>query len=75
VPESSSWLAALDADDLALFLAGMREALQASAGARDAEPVETCLREWRTTAEALSDPQRRGVLTGAGDDYVEVERP
>ena len=44
--------------------------------ARDAGPVEKCLREWRVTAEALSDPQRREVLTGAGDnDYAEVERP
>ena len=43
---------------------------------QDAAPVETCLREWRTTARALADPQRRAILTGPGDDdYAEVSRP
>ena len=74
--DPSSWLAALDAGDLAEFAAEMRAALNTSVSARDAEPLERCLREWRTTAEALSDPQRRGVLAGPGDDdYEEVPRP
>ena len=72
---AGSWLAALDAGDLADFVAEMRDALNASAAARNAEPLEKCLHAWRTTGEALSDPQRREVLTGAGDDdYEEVPR-
>ena len=57
-------------------LAEMRDALNTSVSARDAGPVEKCLREWRTTAEALAGPQRREVLTSAGDDdYEEVPSP
>jgi hypothetical protein len=67
-----SWLAALDGDDQAQFFAEMSEALETAAARRSAEPVETCLREWRVTAEALPDP---AVLTGDDDDYAEVERP
>jgi Family of unknown function (DUF6247) len=71
-----SWLAALDPGDLADFAGEMRAAIDSSVAARDAGPLETCLREWRATAEALSDPQRREVLAGPGDDdYVEVPRP
>ena len=71
-----SWLAALDAGDLADFAGEMRDALNTSVSARDAEPLETCLHAWRVTAEALSDPLRREVLAGAGDDdYEEVPRP
>ncbi len=71
-----SWLAALDTGDLADFAAEMRAALDTSVSARDAAPLETCLREWRVTGEALSDPQRREVLTGDGTgDYGEVPRP
>ena len=65
----TSWLAALDAGDLADFAGEMREALNTSVARRDAGPVETCLREWRVTGEALSDPAARAVLTG------EVPRP
>ena len=71
-----SWLAALDAGDLAGFAGEMRDALNTSVSARDAGPVEKCLREWRVTGEALTDPLRRQALTGAGDDdYEEVPRP
>ena len=73
---TGSWLAALGAGDLAEFAGDMRDALNASVAARNAGPIETCLREWRSTGVALSDPQRREVLTGAGDDdYEEVPRP
>jgi hypothetical protein len=52
------------------------DALSVAAATRDAAPVETCLREWRTTARALSDPLRRAILTAPGDDdYAEVDRP
>lgn len=74
---SAPWLAVFDDDDRSEFFTGLRAALTAAEAAGDAEPVETCLREWRTTAEALSDPERRAVLTGPGDDddYAEVPRP
>jgi hypothetical protein len=71
-----SWLAALDRDDQVQFFLQMGAALQSAERSRDTESLETCLREWRVTAQALSDPLRRAVLTGAGDDdYEEVARP
>ena len=71
----SSWLAALDDDDQALFFLEMDAALDAAEAAGHAEPLEACLHAWRVTGEALSDPLRRAVLTGNDDDYVEVRRP
>jgi len=70
VTEHPSWLAALDAIDLAEFGAQVRDAVNTSVAARDAGPLEACLRDWRVTAEALPDPQRR-----AADDCEEVPRP
>ena len=71
-----AWLASFDEDDRAEFFEELRDALSVAAATRDAAPVETCLREWRTTAQALSDPLRRAVLTAPGDDdYAEVDRP
>ena len=39
--------------------------------------MERCISEWRTTAEALADPQARAILTGpvSDDDFTEVGRP
>lgn len=71
-----AWLATFDEDDRAEFFGELRDALSVAAATRDAAPVETCLREWRTTAQALSDPLRRAILTAPGDDdYAEVDRP
>lgn len=71
-----AWLASFDEDDRAEFFEELRDALSVAAATRDAAPVETCLREWRTTAQALSDPLRRTILTAPGDaDYAEVDRP
>jgi hypothetical protein len=71
-----AWLAAFDEDDRAEFFGELRDALAIAEATRDAAPVETCLREWRTTARALSDPLAREILTGPGDDdYAEVIRP
>ena len=61
-----AWLATFDEDDRAEFFEELRDALSVAAATRDAAPVETCLREWRTTARALSDPLRRAVLTAPG---------
>jgi hypothetical protein len=71
-----AWLASFDEDDRAEFFDELRDALALAEANRDAGPVETCLREWRTTARALSDPLAREILTGPGDeDYDEVARP
>jgi hypothetical protein len=71
-----AWLAVFDDDDRAEFFGELRDALALAQATRDATPVETCLREWRTTARALDDPHRRAILTGPGDnDYAEVSRP
>lgn len=71
-----AWLAVFDEDDRAEFFDELRDALAVAEATRDAEPVETCLREWRTTARALSDPLAREILTEPGDeDYAEVTRP
>jgi hypothetical protein len=71
-----AWLAVFDEDDRAEFFDELRDALTLAESSRDATPVETCLREWRTTARALSDPVARDILTGPGDDdYAEVSRP
>ena len=73
-----NWLAALDADDKREFFSDLRAAADLAEGTGDAGHVEKCLREWRTTAQALSDPQRRDVLTADGadlGDFAEVPRP
>lgn len=71
-----AWLAVFDDDDRAEFFGELRDALAVAEATRDAGPVETCLRDWRTTARALSDPLAREILTGPGDDdYAEVTRP
>ena len=71
-----SWLAALGDDDQAQFFLEMDTALDASEAADSTEPLETCLREWRATAEALADPRRHAILTTPGSsDYEEVPRP
>src|SRR5271170_7450039 len=53
-----AWLAVFDDDDRAEFFGELRDALAVAEATRDAAPVETCLREWRTTAAALADPQQ-----------------
>jgi Family of unknown function (DUF6247) len=71
-----AWLAVFDEEDRAEFFDELRDALAVAEATRDAAPVERCLREWRTTARALSDPLAREILTGPGDDeYAEVTRP
>ncbi len=71
-----AWLTTFDEDDRAEFFAELRDALAVAEATRDAAPVEMCLRGWRTTARALSDPLRRAVLTAPGDgEYAEVDRP
>jgi hypothetical protein len=71
-----AWLAASDEDDRSASFDELCYALSIAEATRDASAVETCLREWHTTARALSDPRAREILTGPGDeDYAEVARP
>jgi hypothetical protein len=71
-----AWLTVFDNGDRAEFFGELRDALTLAEATRDAVPVETCLREWQTTARALADPLRRAILIGPGDDgYAEVSRP
>jgi hypothetical protein len=71
-----AWLAVFDDDDRAEFFNELRDALAVAEATRDAYPVDTCLREWRITARALSDQMAREILTGPGnDDHAEVTRP
>ena len=67
-----AWAGVLDDADRREFHRDLSAALNAELGA-----VERVLREWRITAEALSDEVAREILLGesAADDYVEVERP
>jgi len=69
-----AWLSALDHEDQDDFIAEFRDALALAFSTSDVESVEICLREWKRTAAALSDPTRRAILTQPGDDnYVAVD--
>jgi hypothetical protein len=71
-----AWLATFEEGDRAEFFDELRDALAMAVATTDAAPIERCLHDWRTTAQALSDPLRREILTGSGDgDYAEVSRP
>jgi hypothetical protein len=67
------WLAVFDEDDLAAFFSELRAAMLAG----DTAAAEACMRAWRMTAGALSDPETRAVLTSPldGADFSEVPRP
>lgn len=71
------WLRYLDDGDFRLFAGELCDAHFDLRKSGDPVPLEKCLREWRMTAEALSDPARREVLTGplADEDFVEVGPP
>lgn len=72
-----AWLAEFDDDDQMEFHRDLHDALMRSVASNSTEPVDRCVREWRTTAQALSDPARRAVLVGAVTeaDFEEVDRP
>lgn len=73
-----TWLEQFDDADLAEFVSEVRDALIRAIRDLDPGPVLTILRDWRTTARALSDDDRRAVLLGAGvdeADFVDVVRP
>jgi hypothetical protein len=71
-----SWLAAFDSDDETTFRLELIDAITQSLGTESTEPVEACIRAWRTTARALSTDRVRKALTSPGDvAYKEVRRP
>ena len=59
-----AWLEVFDEDDLRTFRHEFHEALIRAVASETAEPVDTCVLDWRTTAKALSDEKRRHILTG-----------
>jgi hypothetical protein len=72
------WLSVFDDDDKATFIAEMREALAAAEKSGDLSVVETCIRRWQITAQALADPALREALTAPSlpdEDFTEVGRP
>ncbi len=73
-----SWLSEFDEEDRQVFRKELLEALNRSLSLDSFEPVENLIRDWRTTASALSNPEGRRVLTSPGDQlsaFTEVERP
>jgi hypothetical protein len=73
-----AWLMVFDEDDQRSFRREFLEALVQSLANESVEPAERCISEWRTTARALSNDQRRRILTSPGDDaaaFEEVARP
>lgn len=70
------WLRHLDADDRATFLDEAFAALDDVAAGGDLEDFQQLLTEWRVTATALADGERRGVLLGAVEhtDFEPVDR-
>jgi hypothetical protein len=72
-----AWLSVLGDDDLATFVAEIEDALFHAMSTQTTDELEHLVEEWRCTAEALSDAERRAVLLGSHDDadFVEVVRP
>jgi len=71
-------LAVLDDGDRTEFFSDLRAATDLAEGTGDVGHVEKCLSDWRTTAQALSDPVRREVLTAESfdlGDFTEVKQP
>lgn len=76
LPLRLRWLRHLDAEDRAECVGELWDALEdVSAGADGRETFAAALDEWRATALALADPDRREVLLGdiSEDDFVPAE--
>ncbi|MHB8875300.1 MAG: hypothetical protein ACYC8T_16565 [Myxococcaceae bacterium] len=73
-----AWLAEFDEDDQLAFRRELMATLMQSLATDSVEPVERCIRDWRTTARALSNEKSRRVLTSPGESeasFAEVGRP
>ena len=72
-----AWLEVFDEEDQNAFRREFQEALIRAVATDSTEPLDTCVREWRVTARALSDDARRRILTGqpSEDEFSEVIEP
>lgn len=57
-----AWVASLDPHDRASFYDDLAAAVAAAREADDAEIVEECLRQWRLTAEGMTNAELRDSL-------------
>jgi hypothetical protein len=74
--EYPAWLSVFDHEDQAEFLSELWDSIRLAESTHELQALRVCLREWQTTARALSDPKGRQILTSAGDDeFVEVGSP
>ena len=56
------WLRSLDRENLRTFLTEYAAAYQAALDKNSSEELDTLLKEWEATAEALTDPELRRLL-------------
>jgi len=73
-----AWLAVFEEEDQRTFLKEIREAIVKSLALQSVDAVEELIRDWRTTASALSNEKGRRVLTSVGEslgEFHEVDRP
>lgn len=73
-----AWLTAFEEDDQLSFRRELMETLVQSLATDSVDPVEKCIRDWRTTAHALANEKARHVLTSGGEgdaSFEEVRRP
>jgi hypothetical protein len=73
-----AWLSSFDEDDQREFRRELMVALAQCLSTESMAPVESCVRDWRTTARALANEKSRSVLTRPGDSdasFSEVKRP
>jgi hypothetical protein len=61
-PPPLAWVASLDAADRRAFYADLAEAVTAARDADDPAVVEACLRQWRLTAEGMTNASLRDQL-------------
>ena len=71
------WLAEFDDEDLSSFLDELRASLIDAIDSGDSSDLELLVSEWKSTARAIADPERREVLLGSHrpDDFIEIQRP
>ena len=63
-PTLLSWVTLLDGVDQAAFYTDLGEAV----ATHDAAVIEECLRQWRLTAEAMTNAELRDRLLGTDAD-------
>lgn len=71
------WLRSLDSEDIREFSRDLHTSLLAAWADENTSVLDTCIREWRITAQQLQDPLRREILIGHASiaEFEQVERP